>query len=131
MTGSFYLEIIPQDNLPRRVSLDTGRIVIGRSPHTCDLVIPDRRVSRVHIQVKRCPDTGVTVTDLYSANGTCFDGFRLPPGLSLTWLLNQPLMIGGTRLVLRYGALDTDGTEPMAQVDSGDSGTPLVVSGAR
>jgi pSer/pThr/pTyr-binding forkhead associated (FHA) protein len=70
------------------------------------LIIDDNRISRVHLRVSRGPDKGTTLTDLYSANGTMFDGRRLEPGVPITWLINQTATIGDSRLTLRYGSME-------------------------
>jgi pSer/pThr/pTyr-binding forkhead associated (FHA) protein len=106
---SFYLEILTRQDQLRRVPLHT-ELLIGRSPKRCQVVLPDNRVSRVHLRVQRDPDRGVTVTDLYTANGTTFDGRPLEPGVPITWLINQTALVGETRITLRYGA-----TGPLAE----------------
>jgi len=103
----FYLDIIAQDGKRKHIPLPQTELVIGRSPNRCDLVIDDNRISRVHLRVARDPDKGTTLTDLYSANGTLFDGRRLEPGVPITWLINQTAIIGDCRLTLRYGTMDT------------------------
>jgi pSer/pThr/pTyr-binding forkhead associated (FHA) protein len=101
---TFYLEILTQQDQLRRVPLQT-QLLIGRSSKRCQVVLPDNRVSRVHLRVQRDPDRGVTITDLYTANGTTFDGRRLEPGVPITWLINQTALVGDTRITLRYGIL--------------------------
>lgn len=103
----FYLDIITQDSQRKRIPLPQAELVIGRSPNRCDLVIDDNRISRVHLRVSRGPDKGITLTDLYSANGTLFDGRRLEPGVPITWLINQTATLGDCRVTLRYGSMET------------------------
>ncbi len=103
----FYLDIVAQDGKRQRLPLPQTELVIGRSPNRCDLVIDDNRISRVHLRVSRDPDKGITITDLYSANGTLFDGRKLEPGVPITWLINQTANIGDSRLTLRYGNMET------------------------
>ncbi|MBI1277653.1 MAG: FHA domain-containing protein [Anaerolineaceae bacterium] len=103
----FYLDIVAQNGKRQRVPLPQTELVIGRSPNRCELVIDDNRISRVHLRVSRDPDKGITVTDLYSANGTVFDGRKLEPGVPITWLINQTAHIGDSRLTLRYGTMET------------------------
>ncbi len=102
----FYLDIVSQDGKRLRVPLPQAELVIGRSPNRCDLVIDDSRISRVHLRVSREPDKGITLTDLYSANGTLFDGRKLESGVPITWLINQTAHIGDSRLTLRYGSME-------------------------
>ena len=103
----FYLDIVAQNGKRQRIPLPQTELVIGRSPNRCDLVIDDNRISRVHLRVSREPDKGITLMDLYSANGTLFDGRKLEPGVSITWLINQTANIGDSRLTLRYGTMET------------------------
>ncbi len=103
----FYLDIIAQDGNRQRIPLPQTELVIGRSPNRCDLVFDDNRVSRVHLRITRDPDKGITLADLFSANGTDFDGRILDPGVPITWLINQTATIGDCRLTLRYGTMDT------------------------
>jgi pSer/pThr/pTyr-binding forkhead associated (FHA) protein len=56
--------------------LDRPRIVVGRD-ETCDIVIPQRQISRQHIIFHRNPDNKVRVEDLKSKNGTWVNGLRL------------------------------------------------------
>ncbi|MEZ4668047.1 MAG: hypothetical protein R3E39_09035 [Anaerolineae bacterium] len=63
--------------------------------------------------MSRTVDKGITITDLYSANGTLFDGHQLEPGVPITWLINQTAVIGDVRLTLRYGNIDTKRLDEM------------------
>lgn len=100
----FYLEIVAPGCPLRQVYLPAGRVIVGRSPHSCAFVIGDRRVSRVHLQIRN--DIGVTVADLYSANGSTLAGQPLPSGTIMHWLLDQVVTIGHSYLVLRYGQIE-------------------------
>jgi pSer/pThr/pTyr-binding forkhead associated (FHA) protein len=100
---AFYLEIIPHGESILRIPLRMETLLVGRSTNRCQIVLDDSRVSRVHLRIARDLDRGVTVADLHSANGTIFEGHRLRPGEVITWLLDQEVIIGRTRLILRYG----------------------------
>lgn len=103
----FYLDVISFEGKRQRIPLPQTELVVGRSPNRCDLVIEDVRISRVHLRISREPDKGITLTDLYSANGTDFDGHKLTAGEPITWLINQTATIGDSRLTLRYGTMET------------------------
>lgn len=103
MTNAFYIEIILQDRKIERFLLPTEQLLVGRSQNRCQLVITDPRISRIHLRIIRSPDLGVTITDMHSANGSYLDGHPLPPGLAITWLIDQTAAIGSTQLTLRYG----------------------------
>jgi len=104
MTNVFYIEIIPPHGAHQQVVVGST-ILIGRSPRRCNVAVDDARVSRIHLRISRHPETGITVTDLFSANGTTIDGRSLPPGLPFHWLMGQEIKIGDTRLTLWYGDL--------------------------
>lgn len=107
MPYCFYVEIMVADCALRRELLSSGRTIIGRSPHSCAVIVPDRRVSRVHLRVHYSDDTGVSIMDMYSANGSLLEGRPLYPGWAIQWLLDQVVSIGYSHLVLRYGKLDS------------------------
>ena len=52
-----------------------GVLVLGRAP-TCDIVIPDRQVSRRHARILETPE-GYLLEDLSSKNGTYLNGQRV------------------------------------------------------
>jgi hypothetical protein len=56
----------------RRWRVDTDAITLGRGEE-CDIVLPDRQVSRVHARVLRADD-GFYVEDMGSKNGTYVNG---------------------------------------------------------
>jgi hypothetical protein len=56
----------------QRWALTKSRLVIGREPD-CDIVIPDRQVSRAHAALVRLED-GYALEDLGSKNGTHVNG---------------------------------------------------------
>ena len=105
MTNAFYVEIAPSDHKVQRLLLPADQLLVGRSSSRCQLVLVDPRVSRIHLRVIRSPDLGVTITDMHSANGSFLDGHVLPPGMAITWLIDQMVSIGSTQLILRYGKI--------------------------
>jgi pSer/pThr/pTyr-binding forkhead associated (FHA) protein len=105
-TNGFYIEIIPREGETRCVTLKDTNLIVGRSHNSCGLVLDDPRISRVHIRITYNPDHGVTVTDLHSANGTRFEGHRLAPAKPITWLVDQSLSVGDTRIILHYGQIE-------------------------
>jgi pSer/pThr/pTyr-binding forkhead associated (FHA) protein len=105
MMNTFYVEVVPQDRKIWRFPLPADQLLVGRSPNRCKLVLDDPRVSRIHLRVVRSPDQGVTVTDMYSANGSALDGHPLLPGISMHWLIEQSITLGNATLILRYGKM--------------------------
>lgn len=59
-----------------------GPIVIGREPD-CDIIIPDRKISRHHARVRPVSDS-IVLEDLESKNGTHYNGSPLKGSVSLT-----------------------------------------------
>jgi pSer/pThr/pTyr-binding forkhead associated (FHA) protein len=59
----------------RRWPLQAERVVIGREPEA-DIVIPDRRISRLHAEIER-RDGKYYLRDLDSKNGTYINGEKL------------------------------------------------------
>ena len=55
--------------------LQGDRLLIGRGEE-CDVVVPDRQISRQHARIFRTPQ-GVLVEDLGSKNGTHLNGVRI------------------------------------------------------
>jgi hypothetical protein len=55
--------------------LQRDRFLIGRGPE-CDIVVPDRQISRQHARISRTA-VGVQVEDLGSKNGTHVNGVRI------------------------------------------------------
>ena len=93
----------------RRWSLGRGRIVVGRDID-CDIILPDRLVSRHHAQVIWDGDAGAyLVEDLLSKNGTYLNGQELAAA--------QPLNDGDEiQIALRF---------KLAFVDAGET-APLI-----
>ncbi len=106
MVVSFFIEIITQGGETKRVPLQQGQLIVGRSGKSSAIILDDPRVSRVHLQISRDFDRGVIVTDLRSANGTTLDGNPLPPNQPTPWALGQVIGVGQTQLILKYGSIE-------------------------
>jgi transcriptional regulator with GAF, ATPase, and Fis domain len=108
-------EVIPPDERPPMVAVIRGpdkfvfpsefRLTascrIGSRAGENDIEIRDRRVSRVHAELKLCPE-GVQVRDLESTNGTFYLGQRIG---AIVLSLGSRFEVGGVPLVLEP---DTD-----------------------
>ncbi|MAU11326.1 MAG: hypothetical protein CL607_16005 [Anaerolineaceae bacterium] len=68
--------ILDGDMAGQHFILDNEMTTVGRDD-ICDIVIPNRRISRQHIALKRLPDDSYLVQDLESKNGTWHNGNRL------------------------------------------------------
>ena len=80
----------------RVVPLSADRVVLGRS-RECDIQIEDGNVSRRHAELDRDGDSGWTVVDLGSTNGTEVNGRRITKRTTLD--AGDRIGIGGTELV--------------------------------
>ncbi|MCK6539063.1 MAG: FHA domain-containing protein [Anaerolineales bacterium] len=83
-------------------------IVLGREP-TCDVVIPDRQISRYHARLTPTPE-GVILEDLGSKNGTHHNGASL----------NTPVVLQdgdllSVALAQQFIFLISDATTPLAE----------------
>lgn len=75
------LLIVEGPNPGRKILIDQQELVFGRD-ETCDLVIPERQVSRLHARISVTGDRYV-LTDLDSKNGTFVNGQPLTEPWSL------------------------------------------------
>ncbi len=123
MIVSFFIEIVTQDGEMKRVPLQHGQLIVGRSARSSAIVLDDPRVSRVHLQIARDFDQGVMVTDLRSANGTTLDGNPLPPNAPTPWALGQIIGVGQTQLILKYGSIENSTDTPTEVESNGDAPT--------
>jgi predicted component of type VI protein secretion system len=90
----------------QRWALTKERHVIGREPD-CDIVIPDRQVSRAHAVLVRVED-GYEVEDLSSKNGTHINGKPLEGRVRL-----QDGDLIQVALVARLAFVGSDATMPL------------------
>lgn len=100
MRDHFHLIVQPSGEAGYSVSLQDDLIIIGRSERYCDVVLKDKRVSRVHAKLELKPGFGWAITDLHSANGTMLGGKQIHPVRASSWQPGESLVIGSTRLVL-------------------------------
>lgn len=85
-------------------------LTIGREP-TCDIVIPDRQVSRVHARLERDAE-GFILEDLGSKNGTHVNG---APVTGKVRLRDGDLI--QVALIAKLAYVDSDATMPLASGD--------------
>jgi len=85
-------------------------LTIGREP-TCDIVIPDRQVSRVHARLERDPE-GFTLEDLGSKNGTHVNGAPVSGRIRLR---DGDLI--QVALIAKLAYVDSDSTMPLTGGD--------------
>ncbi len=93
--------------------------MIGRD-ESCVLRIPDRRVSRRHLQIAydRRRDTHFAL-DVGSANGVTVNGQRLVRGAEQPLDDGDEIRIGGSRLRYARGGTDA-GSEQASALPAGD-----------
>ena len=87
----------PALELEVRLPATAEKVVVGRS-QTCDVVVGEETVSRIHAELRHTPDDAWLVRDLDSTNGTWLNGSRVHEarvcGGDVLWL-------GGLRMELR------------------------------
>ena len=88
-----------------------GVMTIGRAPD-CDIVIPDRQVSRRHARLIESPD-GFLLEDLASKNGTYINGQRI----TLPTLLRDGDEVQ-VALAQKFYFLSSEATLPLEEVPS-------------
>ncbi len=87
-----------------------GSIVVGRDA-SCDIVIPDRRVSRRHARFKNNPG-GVIVEDLRSKNGTHYNGRSIKEPIKLS-----DGDVVQVALAQQFIYVSADATTPLEEMD--------------
>jgi hypothetical protein len=92
----------------QRWVIDKERMIIGRGT-SCDIVLPERQVSRQHAQIER-DNVGYLLRDLGSKNSTCVNGeevrdkpYRLKDGDEIQ-----------LALCVKMGFIGADATLPLA-----------------
>ncbi len=97
----------------QRWRLDAAEVILGRSPE-CDIILPDRQVSRRHARIFRVDDT-YYIEDLGSKNGTWVNGEpvhgprRLEDGDEIQIALRYKLAFVGAGAT---APLDVEGPHP-------------------
>lgn len=81
-------------------------LILGREP-TCDIVIPDRQVSRQHVRLTQTSE-GILLEDLGSKNGTHFNGQPLEKSVLL-----QDGDVVQIALAQQFTFLSSDATIPL------------------
>jgi V8-like Glu-specific endopeptidase len=78
-----------------------SRLVLGRSPELCDLVVEDETVSRQHAEIRK-NGGGFVVADRNSSNGTAVNGvFNRKPFDPVPFKPGDTLTVGEVKLTLR------------------------------
>jgi cellulose synthase/poly-beta-1,6-N-acetylglucosamine synthase-like glycosyltransferase len=113
-----HLHIQPKQEPSYTLPLQSERIVIGRSPRYCDVVLEDNRVSRVHVVIERKAGQGWVITDLHSANGTRLNGQTLRPVRPATLDYGSAIQVGSTRIALH--AEETHLSSDSVVIDTSD-----------
>ena len=88
-----------------------GALVVGRSPK-CDIIIPDRSVSREHLRLIVAGD--VFVEDLGSANGTRVGGIPVAAHEKVRLAAGMLVDVGSVGIMIRAGAAPSPSHVPAA-----------------
>jgi hypothetical protein len=106
--ADLWLNFIDLEGEPRRVRVEGSNFVLGRQS-SCDLCVPDGRLSREHARIDRYGDVFV-VADLGSSNGTFLNGKRIEGSIGLTD--GDRLDLGGGVTIDVELAFDNAGAPP-------------------
>ncbi len=101
--GQFILSCVGAK--PDLVNLAGDPVIVGRLP-ACQMILPNGRVSKKHLQIETEGDQ-VFVTDLDSTNGSSLNGVRLTPGTKVSWDGNAPLKIADYEILLTKPLIGT------------------------
>ena len=86
--------LILTENPAQRWRLDAPETIIGRHAGA-DITLPLPRLSRRHARITRT-ETGFTLTDLGSTNGTFINGNPLPPDTPHRLIGGDEIVLGGS-----------------------------------
>lgn len=95
--------------------IDQDEMIIGRSPD-CDMVVPDRKVSREHARLRKTSD-GVVVEDLGSKNGTHVNGSPITKPVLL-----QDGDVISVALAVKWMFVGTEATVPLSVSEAAELG---------
>ena len=77
--------------------LETGTNTLGRLKRANNILLKDRFCSAVHAEILN-EDTGLTLTDLGSTNGTYVNGIKIAPAANHTLVPGDEISLGHTQL---------------------------------
>lgn len=95
--------------------LDDDELLIGRAPD-CDMVVPDRKVSRHHARLRKT-ENGVVVEDLGSKNGTHVNGTPVEDPVLL-----QDGDVISVALAVKLMFVGTEATVPLSVSEAAELG---------
>lgn len=95
--------------------LEEDELLIGRAPD-CDMVVPDRKVSRHHARLRKTED-GVVVEDLGSKNGTHVNGSPVEEPVVL-----QDGDVISVALAVKLMFVGTEATVPLSVSEAAELG---------
>jgi two-component system response regulator AtoC len=84
---------------------ETGEVRIGRAREN-DIQVIDASVSRVHATI-RINDSGVTIEDMNSANGTRVRAAAIEPGLQVPVVLGEVMDLGSAMIMVQQRPIAT------------------------
>jgi ABC transport system ATP-binding/permease protein len=111
----------------RTIALDKARVVVGRDPASCDVVLPQPFISKRHAVFETDEDGRTALHDLGSKFGTFLNGERIAGGSLAN---GDRVGFGPDGLIaFRYVANGTAGTHAAAEVSATDVTTTIDRSG--
>lgn len=109
-----YLQVVRGPGTGRLLRLDGQVLHLGRE-ETCDLVLDDEAVSRIHARLEVTEEGQYRLIDLDSTNGTMVEGHEIDSQL----LSDGDRVVLGDSVVLRFGFVEPSWTEGQAPEGGG------------
>ncbi len=110
--------VAQEGNAPADIAIPHGTLTVGRRAGNDHIIAGDPFVSGRHARFHADGET-VTVTDLFSTNGTMVNGKRLTPSEPMTLQEGDEISIGQGRYLFESVG-DTDVPSPQADDDADD-----------
>ncbi|GEM_PF-5094006 len=120
---SYYFEVLAGPDTGRQIPVWDAVAVVGRAPEA-QIVLGDSLVSRRHASVQ-VGESGVTVVDLGSTNGTLVSG---QPVSTVELSEGELFEVGQTVLVLRRGARPVDQMAPAGNMAATQKLQPVALA---
>jgi type III secretion system YscD/HrpQ family protein len=106
--GRWLLKVVSGPNNGAEFTMQSDRsYVLGKDPHSCDIIFQDTSISRQHARLTINPENLITIEDLNSRNGTFIDGEKITGSHTLS--PNVLVTLGTTAFVIydREGEMHT------------------------
>lgn len=101
----------------QNISLEKGHLLIGKNEAKVDVVLNSSVISRIHARLDYSQEDGLTVTDLFSTNGTFVGGRRLEANRPATLTNGQRLSFANLSFRVLLPEQSADQLEKVSKAD--------------